>query len=70
MKNKMTHTGVLFGCDSRTPDNYTQKVLLRKTKKFWVTQHGIKYRIEDGYGIGDFPMCNLNLSSIKMLPKC
>ena len=49
-KYKFTHEGILYGCDSRTPDNYRRKVKLRETKCYYVTEHGDKYRKRLSFG--------------------
>jgi hypothetical protein len=63
---KMTHTGILYGCDARTPDNFRQEVKLRETKLYWITESGRKYSKKDGIGVGSsFPLYRLDVKTIK-----
>lgn len=66
-RRKMTHVGIIVGVDARVPRSYQEKILLRETKNFWVSQHGLKYRKSDGYRPGSWPMYKLLLDSIKPL---
>lgn len=62
---KLTHKGVLIGCDGRTPKGYRHIVKLRETKNFWVGEHGTKYKKTYGYPVGEkWPMYKLVLDSI------
>ena len=63
----MTHTGILEGCDARTPDNCRSRKQFRETKLYWISQFYHKYSKKDGYGTGDWPMYKLVLESIKPL---
>ena len=64
MKKKFTHQGVLVAASSCVPDNYRKTVLVRETKNFYVTQHGMKY-YKNGGGVGDWP--HHSLVEIKLL---
>ncbi len=66
---KMTHWGIIEGCDDRTPDGTQYKARLRETKLFWITEKGTKYS-KKFYGnlAGEaWPMYSLQLESIKPL---
>ena len=64
--NKMTHTGIIRGCDRRTPDDYKAKVCLRETKLYWISKQGTKFfKKRDGATLGYWPMYRLDLDSIK-----
>jgi hypothetical protein len=64
----LTHVGLMRYCDSRSPHGYTQRVLLRETKLYWITSGGTKFRKEDGVLAGKTcPMYDLDLSTIKAL---
>ncbi len=65
MSKKLTHIGIIKGCDARTPRDYKRTVLLRETKKFWIDRAGRKFRKGNGYGMGPWPMYDLDLDSIK-----
>lgn len=67
MNNKMTHTGIMRGCDARTPDNFKRKVMLRETKMYWMDQYNTRYRKTDGRTRGDWPMYRLDLDSVTSL---
>lgn len=62
---KLTHVGIIEGCDARTPDGYTERVLLRETKGSWITKYGTKYnKRREGRGHGAYPMYYLDLNSV------
>lgn len=63
----MTHTGILEGCDARTPENCRVRRQLRETKLYWISQFRHRYSKKDGYATGDWPMYKLNLASIRSL---
>ena len=64
----ITHTGIIKGYDARTPSNYTKCIFLRETKLYWISQSGTKYsKNKDGCVIGDWPMYQLDLDSIKVI---
>jgi hypothetical protein len=65
MNDRLTHTGIKIGCDSRTNPNYKSPIFLRETKNFWVDRHGTKYRKNTGFQLGLFPMYRLDISTIK-----
>lgn len=65
----MTHTGIIRGNDSRTPDGAYRKVKLRETKLYWICEHGLKYRKPNGYGTGDWPMFSLDIETVKPIDK-
>ena len=65
---KTTHTATLIGADSRTPDGYTRIAGVRETKLYWVA-FGMKYKKTNGWGIGDWPMYKIDLSTIKPIAK-
>ena len=62
---KFTHIGQLSG-DART-GNRKPWLKLRETNKFWVDEHGQKYRKTSGYPTGNdpWPMWHLNLETVK-----
>ena len=63
---KLTHIGIIEGCDARTSDNYRHRVQIRETKLYWIDQYGHKYsKKRGGYTIGDWPMYKLDLASIR-----
>ncbi len=63
-----THKGLLVGCDSRTPDDYTRVVFLRETKLYWIDQYGTKYKKSTGRKPNEqWPMYRLDMESIKPL---
>ena len=61
MNKKMTHIGnVIY--HNKTYHN----ILLRETKKFWITDHGCKYRKQSGMPANEtWPTCVLDINSIK-----
>jgi len=63
-----THIAYEKGCDNRTPDNYRRIVLVRETKNFWITAKGTKYKKSHGVTLGNWPMYEIVLKSIKPLP--
>ena len=68
MKNFVaTHVGKLVG-DSRA-GGVMPIVKLRETPKFWITEHGTKFRKNSGWPTGDdpFPMWHLDLKSIEQI---
>ena len=66
-KPKITHKGIVEGCDARTSDDYKAKILLRETKLFWITQYFVKYRKTTSRSLSPWPLYRLNLDSIKKL---
>jgi hypothetical protein len=60
-----THIGFLIG-DARTASLMPPKVLLRETKRYWITQKGTKYRKNTGRPTagGAWPLWILDLQSI------
>lgn len=68
--HKMTHIGVVRGCDARTPENYSRRVRLRETRLYWVGQHCRKFsKKRAGYVLDDWPMYRLDLTSIVPISK-
>ena len=68
MKNKMTHTAIMIGCDARTPKNYKKKISVRETKNFYITKNGIKFK--KGWimsTVGELPLYRLQDGSIKQI---
>ena len=64
----MTHTGIIEGCDARTSDKHRRRIQLRETKFYWINQFGQKYsKQKDGYGLGNWPMYKLDLTSINLI---
>ena len=63
-----THIAYEKGCDRRTSDNYRRIVFVRETKNFWITAKGTKYNKSHGVTLGDWPMYEIVLESIKPLP--
>jgi len=62
---KFTHVGIEKGADNRTSPDYKQKVNLRETKRYWITEEGSKYKKTTGRGLGDWPMYSLDLNSVE-----
>jgi len=64
-EHKMTHTGVIEGCDARTPRGKKYRLQLRETKLYWIGKHGEKYsKSHNGRTSGDWPLYRLNLETI------
>jgi hypothetical protein len=61
---KLTHEGILEGCDARSKPGYKFKVKLRETKLYWVTAGGTKYRKDSGWGVDQWPMYHLLVATI------
>lgn len=62
---KYTHTGIVRGCDSRSPAGLKRTVKLRETKLYWIAENGLKYRKGDGWGTGDWPSLALDIETVK-----
>jgi len=62
---KFTHTAIIRGNDARTPDGARKKIKVRETQCYWISEHGIKYKKPHGRGIGDWPMFDLDVSTLK-----
>lgn len=65
IKRTYTHTGILQG-DARDPRSI--RVYLRRTKNFWITKNGVKYKL-NGHAAGNniWPIYYLNVESIQPL---
>jgi len=70
MKPKFTHTGIVRGCDARTPDGYVNSVRLRETATMWIEPNGTMWRKSDGRRVPREPwsMYRLELSTVKETP--
>ena len=66
-KPKMTHSAIIRGNDARTSEGEFRRVKLRETKLYWITEHRIKYRKPGGRGVGDWPMYDLDVDTIRPL---
>ena len=63
---KMTHTGIEIGMAYN--QGIKREIKLRETKKYYISEHGTKYRKEDGSITGErFPIFYLSISTIKAL---
>ena len=58
-------TGQLRG-DARTGDS-VPIVLLRETKRYWITKYGVKYRKDNGRPAGNepWPLWHLDLETVR-----
>lgn len=64
--SKMTHTGMIVGLAYNR--GITREVKLRETKKYYISEYGVKYRKSDGGIPGErFPILKLSISTIKEL---
>jgi hypothetical protein len=61
---KLTHEGILEGNDARSKPGTKIKVKLRETKRYWVTEGGNKYRKDNGWGVGQWPMYTLVVATV------
>ena len=61
-KPTLTHIGVIESDYLGTPKKY--RVKLRKTKRFWITEKGKKYRL-NGSELVEWPHAHLIIESIK-----
>ena len=63
---KMTHIGMIIGMAYNR--GITREVKLRETKKYYITEYGVRYRKDDGGVPGErFPIIKLDISTIKDL---
>lgn len=65
---KYTHTANFKGFGYAYPTGYIEKRKLRETKRYWIDEHGIKYRKCDGVKVvRAYTGLDLMLGSIKEL---
>ena len=64
----MTHTATLYGTDSRLPIDWQQTIQVRKTKLFYITDTGMRYRL-NGVCLGKKPLRFLDPDSVKEISK-
>lgn len=67
MCKKMTHTGTLKFKGDCIREPYNERVLLRETKKFFVSENGTKYRKKNGSSSIYLSKYSLDLESVKAL---
>ena len=69
MKKTFTHIGIVRGCDARTNPNWRRRVLLRETKRYWITNKGRRFHKTGfvGAGVGEWPLYRLIPESIEKL---
>ena len=62
---RFTHTGIIRGCDARTPKDWRRTRRFRETKMYWIDEHGTKYSKKwRGQTTGDWPMYKLDMESL------
>ena len=59
----MTHTVIRQG-DARTAFRKVE-IKVRKTKHFYIDEHGCRYKGATGWGTGLWPQYHLNLDTLK-----
>lgn len=65
---KMTHIGIVKGCDKRTDKDFKSKICFRETKLHWINTSGIKFsKKRGGMALGGFSMYYLDLETIKSI---
>jgi len=58
MKNNVKYIALMVGADARTDPRYQYPVLLRKTKRYYITSHSSKFK-HCGRGVGTWPLYDL-----------
>ena len=63
MKLKFEYIGIMIGADGRTSRKFQVATPLRRTKNFYVTQHGTKFKVSNfdkyHHGVGDWPLYSI-----------
>lgn len=64
-KTEFTHKAFQVWCYGGTDTSYKEEILLRETKKLFISNDGRRFRKINGYQPGKWPIFRLDMSSIR-----
>jgi hypothetical protein len=66
MANQYTHEAYIVGVDSRVSRSFRVRVKLRATKRYWITEKGLKFRRERLLSLGEHPIYKLESAPVEI----